>query len=126
VALDLARTHEREGWRVRRVSDRLRNPADAPDAWEVRQLALFEERHRAKPLDADAEAWEVVREDGRRALRYAKPVVIPGELCLRCHGDPATFDAALRDSLSLRYPDDRATGYRVGDLRGAISVRIPL
>lgn len=126
VALDLARSHEREGWRVRRVSDRPRNPADAPDGWERRQLARFAAAQRRAPLAPESEAWEVGREKGRRVLRYAKPVVIPGELCLRCHGDPARFEAAVRDSLARLYPRDRATGYRVGDLRGAVSVRIPL
>lgn len=126
VALDLARAHEKEGWRVRRVSDRLRNPADAPDGWERRQLARFAAEHRREPLAPDAEAWEVVGGKGRRVLRYAKPVVIPGEVCLRCHGDAARFEAAVRDSLARLYPRDRATGYRVGDLRGAVSVSIPL
>ncbi len=126
VALDMARTHEREGWRVRRVSDRLRNPADAPDAWEKRALAGFATEHRTKPLAPDAERWEVVRERGMRVLRYAKPVVIPGEVCLRCHGDRASLEPAVRDSIARLYPRDRAVGYRVGDLRGVISVRIPL
>lgn len=126
VALDLARAHEKEGWRVRRVSDRLRNPADAPDGWERRQLARFAAEHRRRPLAPDAEAWEVVGGKGRRVLRFAKPVVIPGEVCLRCHGDATRFEAAVRDSLARLYPRDRATGYRVGDLRGAVSVSIPL
>ncbi len=126
VAFDVARAHEREGWRVRRVSDRLRNPADAPDAWEKRALARFAAEHRGRPLAPEAEAWEVVRERGARVLRYAKPVVIPGDVCLRCHGDRAALEPAVRDSLARLYPRDRALGYRVGDLRGAISVRIPL
>jgi len=126
VALDMARAHEREGWRVRRVSDRLRNPADAPDAWEKRALARFAVEHRAKPLAPETETWEVVRERGARVLRYAKPVVIPGDVCLRCHGERAAIEPAVRDSIARLYPRDRALGYRVGDLRGAISVRIPL
>jgi len=126
VALDMARAHEKDGWRVRRVSERFRNPADAPDGWERRQLARFAAAHRRAPLAAEAEAWEVVRERGRRVLRYAKPIVLPGEPCLSCHGDPARFEAALRDSLARLYPRDRATGYRAGDLRGAMSVTLPL
>lgn len=126
VAFDLARAHEQEGWRVRRVSDRLRNPADAPDAWESARLADFAGSLAAGTLAAEAESWEVVTEEGRLALRYAKPLLVPGEVCLKCHGDPATFEAAVRDSLARLYPQDRATGYRVGDLRGAITVRIPI
>lgn len=126
VAFDLARSHARDGWSVRRVSGKLRNPADAPDDWESAQLAEFATKYAGKPVPADAEAWEIVIEDGQRVLRYAKPIVIAGELCLRCHGDPATFAAAVTDSLARLYPNDQATGYRVGDLRGAVSVSIPL
>ena len=41
VALDLARKHEKEGWRVRRVSDKVRNPNDQPDAYERSILKKF-------------------------------------------------------------------------------------
>jgi len=33
---------------------------------------------------------------------------------------------AIRSILDARYPADAAIGYRAGDLRGVLSVRIPL
>jgi hypothetical protein len=38
VAQNIARRHEREGWRVRRVSERVRNPADTRNADELAVL----------------------------------------------------------------------------------------
>jgi hypothetical protein len=34
--------------------------------------------------------------------------------------------ASVDSMLARRYPGDRATGFRDGDLRGAISVRVPI
>jgi hypothetical protein len=44
-------------------------------------------------------------------------------MCTPCHGERLT--AAVQDAVRVRYPDDRATGYQPGDLRGAVSVRVP-
>jgi hypothetical protein len=126
VALDAARAHEQEGWRVRRVSLRLRNPADAPDPWEAGVLKTWDKAHKKQPLLPETEKSEVVKEGGREYLRYMKPIVIPGPLCLSCHGDPATMSSQVKTKLAELYPEDQATGHKVGDLRGAISVKIPL
>lgn len=41
-----------------------------------------------------------------------------------CHGPGNSIPDTVRAMLAARYPDDRATGYAVGDLRGAISVQV--
>ncbi len=126
VAQDLARKHEKEGWRVRRVSEKFRNPADAPDAVErevLRRWAQAQAEGRLSPKD---EYQESVTEDGARYVRYMRPIFIAGPVCLQCHGAPAALAPGLADALRDLYPDDRATGYKVGDLRGAISVRAPM
>jgi hypothetical protein len=46
------------------------------------------------------------------------------EKCLACHGDPAEIDPAVRQVVAVTFPADAAVGYRAGDLRGAISVRV--
>jgi hypothetical protein len=73
-----------------------------------------------------AEIIEVMRAaDGTYELQYVRPILMQAR-CLPCHGDPASLDPAVHALLARRYPEDRATGYRVGDLRGAVSVRVPL
>lgn len=125
VAIALAREHEREGWRVRRVSLQLRNPADAPDGFEKRVLRGWASRHLRSPLDPGTEHVAVAHRAGRRSLRYMKPIVV-SEPCLACHGPASSLSPEVRGVLRERYPKDRATGYRAGDLRGAMSVSVPL
>ncbi len=126
VALQMAEQRQQEGWRVRRVSLKVRNAADRPDAWERRQLRALAKKHAERPLDPAFDHWEVVREGGRETLRYLKPIVMPAEPCLKCHGTAADIPADVAAELKRRYPKDAATGYHAGDLRGAVSVSIPL
>ena len=108
---------------IRRVGLRRRNPENEPDDYERAVLESFDRL----PADAQpkAEHWEVVTEDGQESLRYLKPLVT-GALCLTCHGDRATMAPAVTEALGEHYPDDRGTGFDVGDVRGAITIRIPL
>ena len=108
---------------IRRVSLRRRNPANEPDAYERRVLESFERL----PADArpGAESWRLVREDGGEALRYLKPLVA-NAMCLTCHGEITEIPPTVRAVIAREYPDDRATGFSVGGVRGAVSVRVPL
>jgi hypothetical protein len=114
VARDLG-----EGITLKRVSNRHRNPVNAPDAEEVKALRHFEavlEESGSLPKD-----W-VQRTPGGD-LRYYRPLVIAPP-CLTCHGDPAGMDPAVVSAIQQKYPDDHATGYEVGDLRGLVRVGI--
>jgi hypothetical protein len=108
----------REKLTVRRVSLRIRNPANAPDDHERRVL---EEWAAGKPEVRS----EVVAGEGGAELRWMRPVHV-NSLCLACHGAPGEIDPGVKEALARRYPGDRATGFRDGDLRGAISVRVPI
>jgi len=44
--------------------------------------------------------------------------------CLKCHGEQ--LDPAVQARIKELYPDDKATGYKTGDLRGAVTIRQPL
>jgi len=111
------------GASIRRVSLRYRNPKNIPDEYERRKLEEFEQQHRARAL-AD-ESFDVVREDGRQYLRYMRPILV-GPMCVTCHGPREAIPSSVRAVLAEKYPEDRATGYRSGDLRGAVSVKIPI
>lgn len=124
VAQGIAAEHSTGGMTVRRVSRKVRNPADRPDPYEAEQLERLAVLHERNELPE--EVSEVVEgEAGSRTLRYLRPITVK-PLCLRCHGDPETFAPEVRQVLTERYPEDEATGYRAGDLRGAVSVRVPL
>ena len=123
VAPALAAAHSKDGLAVRRVSVRPRNPAGRPDAWEAAELARLAALHAAGEQPGEASA--VVDGESGPALRFLKPLRI-APACLRCHGDPGGFPPELAAALTERYPADEAVGYREGDLRGAISVTVPL
>jgi uncharacterized protein DUF3365 len=126
VAQNIARQHEQDGWRVRRVSEKVRNPADAPNADELPVLQAWQKEKLAGHLTPAAEHQKIVTEGGRRYLHYMKPIFIAGPVCLQCHGALDTLPPGVADTLKDLYPHDQATGYGLGDLRGAISVRIPI
>ena len=50
VAQNIARRHEQRGWRVRRVREKVRNSADAPDAEELTVLRAWQDAHAAGRL----------------------------------------------------------------------------
>jgi hypothetical protein len=113
------------GSSVRRVSLRFRNPKDQPDPYEAAILREWEAR-RADGETLPEESAEVLRvASGPRQLRYLKPIVVQ-PMCLSCHGKDEQIPAEVREIVQARYPNDLATGYAAGDLRGAISVVMPL
>ncbi len=113
----------RSGHTVRRVSLRYRNPSNIPDEYERRKLEELDLLNKKKEMKN--EYGEVVDEGGQKYLRYMKPLVaLP--LCLNCHGPKENISADMKTILAEKYPEDRATGFLVGDLRGAISVKILL
>ncbi|MCX7924518.1 MAG: DUF3365 domain-containing protein [Fimbriimonadales bacterium] len=122
VAQSLTQQIGREqGVQIRRVSLKNRNPRNAPDAWERQVLQQWERDHNAgKPLQEVAE-WRTER--GQRVYRYMRPIMVAMPLCLECHG--TQIKPEVRRLIRERYPSDKATGYQLGDLRGAFSVKIP-
>jgi hypothetical protein len=123
VAQQRTAAHAAEGVSVRRVSDRVRNPLNAPDAIEERELQMM-----ARVLgqgDAPPEVVRIARSGDARTLQYLRPIVIAPP-CLTCHGSPEEIAPEVAGILRQRYPQDRATGYRAGDLRGAVSVAVDL
>jgi hypothetical protein len=110
-----------QGVRIKRTSDRLRAPHDAPDADEQRRLdeVLAMLGDGAKPTEIPAQALLL-----GDSIAYYQPILINMPNCLKCHGTPgAEVDAATMAVLAEKYPADAATGYAVGDFRGLWSIR---
>ena len=110
------------GWKIKRVSLKARNESRAiPDAWEKAALEEFDKRAAAGEPAKTIEKGERVGNE----YRYVKALPVK-PLCLSCHGPEDQLSPAVKSALSQHYPNDRATGYSVGQIRGAISVRKPL
>lgn len=101
---------------IGRITDRPRNPKNAASVSDRAVLAEL------KSALSEGSTEPVIRWESERASYY-KPLVIQ-EVCLNCHGDPETFPPPLVKALATHYPDDAATGYELGELRGAIRVDI--
>jgi len=112
-----------KGWRVARTSLKLRNPSNAPDAWEESVLKDFDARKRAGEDPAKMEYAEIVERNGTREFRYMKAIPT-AEVCTKCHG--GTIDGGVEEKLAELYPTDKARGYRKGDIRGAFTITQPM
>lgn len=114
IAADLSRE---SGWVVNRVSLKARNQETAiPDVWEAQVLQDFDRRQQAGEPVGQINHAAVV--DGELRYMQAQPA---GEQCLTCHG--TDISGEVRAALSEHYPQDMATGYLAGQVRGAISLR---
>jgi len=117
VAPQIARQlSEETGWQVKRVSLKPRNRKTAvPDDWERATLASFDSRRAAGEPPSRLHAWAVV--NGRFRYMQAQGVQ---PICLTCHG--THLDPVVKQALKQHYPGDQATGYSLGQLRGAFSL----
>lgn len=113
---------EQTGWTIRRVTLRERNPKAVPDAWERAALEDFDRRAAAGESPATLEKAEVVVENGQKMQRYMRALPTQA-LCLSCHGPSASLSPAVTAQLNALYPADKAVGYRVGDIRGAMTIK---
>ncbi len=117
----------KQGAQMTRVGTRVRNPAmGTPNSWQKEALAQFEGRLSQGEAPAGMEYWKVVDSgQGKRELHYAKPIMVQ-PMCVTCHGSPSEIPASLAEKIRSEYPQDQATGYSVGKLRGAVVVSRPL
>ncbi len=114
-----ATASDAQGWRIRRTSLKLRNPDNAPDAWELSVLREFKARKAAGEDPATLDHAAFVVSEGKRTFRYMK-IIGTQPVCILCHGTAIAPEVAAR--LDALYPDDRARGFKVGDIRGAFSI----
>jgi len=119
TALALAGTGARAG----RASLRTRNARNTGPDWV--QAWLTEQGERPA---AGVQKLSAAHIDGDTVVgRFIAPIAVGG-VCLTCHGPAEAIPAEVQAVLASRYPDDKATGYAEGDLRGALwaEVRLPV
>lgn len=104
-------------WTVGRVSDRFRNPANAPDSNQLIVLASFAD----SSIDAPRFISRWTEVDSTRLFQYYQPIRM-GRMCEKCHGGMQTLASGVYKALKRYYPADHAVGYRAGDLRGMFVV----
>jgi hypothetical protein len=112
----------KKGVFIRRVSFKNRNPNNFPDDFEKRILNKFELLKQNNELDDKTEHSEIVKDGEIKSLRYLKPILVQSE-CLNCHGKENEIPSEVKELITQKYSKDKAVGYSIGDLRGAVSVK---
>jgi len=109
---ELAMIANKEATRAvfRVTSDDYRQEDNIPDEFETSAVKAFKD-------DKLLEFFER-HEDG--TYRYARPILVQQE-CLKCHGDPEDAPPAV----IAKYGSEKAFGYKVGQVRGIVSVSLP-
>lgn len=111
-----ARLSRKHGVTAARTALKLRNPGNAARPWQRAGLEAFEKQLAS---GAKAETLEFFEAQTDGSAYYLKAIAT-APLCTSCHGETIALD--VQRALSRRYPRDQATGFKVGDLRGAFSV----
>ena len=107
---------QENGWTVRQVADKYRNPDHAPSGNQEREVIdLFHRHPGIKGL------WEPASAEQGAGVNYYRRIDVQPS-CMACHGSKDSRPAFIKD----KYGDnDRAFNFKPGDLRGMYAVFIP-
>ena len=111
-----AQLSKESGWSVKRVSLKPRNSRRATaDSFETKVLQEFDLRQQTGELPSTMTYTKATTNE----FRFMKAQGTEG-LCLNCHGKSISNE--VRSALKQYYPNDVATGYSLGQVRGAFSL----
>lgn len=96
---------------IGRTAVRLRNENNRPPAW-------------AEPLLKDLPTKPVVQDLKNGSTGVLFPILLKVQ-CRTCHGPDDKIASEIRTELTGLYPNDKATGFQEGDLRGWFWVEVP-
>ena len=105
---------DNSGFSFNNVSDKPRNPEHAADKVELDAMAYFREHPKEKILFKP-----FIRDDGEPFYLYARPIWVE-KYCLKCHSKREEAPETIRKLY------DSAWNYKVGDLRGVLSIKVPV
>jgi hypothetical protein len=111
IAAEFSKTYNKK---IYRVSDKNRNPNQKASEDEQKVIEFW-----LKRIKENQPIKTVYYKVGDKT-KVMKPIRIPNEMCLSCHGDLNTISPEVKEVLKKEYPQDRATGYKINDLRGAV------
>ena len=111
-ATEIAATvSEEQGVTIGRTALKLRNKDNQPPQWAARLIS----EAATEPQYVDV---------GNGKVGALLPIKLQAK-CLTCHGEEDMISDDVRDRLAKLYPDDRAIGFKEGDLRGWFWVEVP-
>ena len=109
---------------LKRTSLKVRNKDNVATSWEKDVLNNFENRKRLGESVNSIDYQEAYTDNNNKSFfRYMKAIPT-GKVCLTCHG--SNINPNLRTRINELYPEDKAYGFEIGDIRGAFTIQIPL
>ncbi len=97
---------------ISRVTDRPRNQNNLLADNEVPTLNLFKQK-----ASDGVEQDPVLREENGKTYFYFP--IMTNSMCMQCHGKPGTdIENSTLAAIKAKYPEDKATGYGVNEVRG--------
>lgn len=103
------------GWKLSRVSLKARNINNRPLPWQKNVLEQFE-KEKAQGINVNQLKF-VSEETDKFTMMKAIPT---GQVCLACHGK--NIAEPIVKKIKQHYPSDLATGFKLGDIRGAFVI----
>jgi hypothetical protein len=99
--------------KISRVSDKYRNPKNKPGLLDMTVIETYQEQlSKGEELQSHL---EITRDE----VVFYSPILILNPVCLNCHGETgSSLETGNFEYIKSLYPEDLATGYKLGDLRG--------
>ncbi|MBN66166.1 MAG: glutamate synthase [Rickettsiales bacterium] len=107
---------KKTGWEIGRTALKTRNEKNLPSEAEREVLENFEQRKEKGESIDKLEWWQ--KQDN--TIAYMKAIPMSG-MCASCHG--SNVRPSLKQHINQFYPHDMATGFKVGDIRGAFTLK---
>lgn len=102
---------------IKRTSLKIRNPKNNPNKEEKKILKKY-----LTSLKQKEKLTPVIQKENDKKVHFYAPIILQKK-CLACHGTVGKEVTKQTDSIiKSYYPNDRATGFKVGDLRGIWSI----
>ncbi|MEA5505727.1 DUF3365 domain-containing protein [Halotia wernerae UHCC 0503] len=115
VGMRAKQLSQENGWQVKQIAKKYRNPAHALDNLHS-QMALAKFKQNPELIGF----WEQEKLNSKDGIRYYRRINVEAS-CLACHGAENSRPQFVKD----KYPQDLAFDFKVGDLRGMYAVFIP-
>ncbi|HBS04662.1 MAG TPA: hypothetical protein DEA96_06845 [Leptospiraceae bacterium] len=114
---EMEQKHSEDAWKIYRVSDKPRNPDHRANEFEAVVIEMWKQRLK------NQEPLQPVHFRTEKEEYVMSPIPVQAALCLQCHGGVKEIKPQTRNAIEAAYPDDEATGYSLGELRGAFVSR---
>jgi len=116
LADSLGKIHKVE---IRRTSHKLRNPDSKPNADQEAVINNYLQLQE----DQNKQMEPVIMKDEQGYVHFYAPIKLK-EKCLQCHGQVGKdIHDDVYKVIKEKYPQDKATGFKVGELRGIWDIK---